>query len=289
MSAHQISSTLVPLGYRRRFGWLALILLLLFRIPFSVLMTYQSTSIVGWAPAIYHLVTYVLTAFLIWWERDDLAVMHIDALSLALILLFKPAQTLILRFWGIDTPLTFPHPASLLIWATAITLAIGLLSSAHKPSPLTASAGAWLSAGLLAGLIISAASALDAFRHAQNLVPLPSVTASTGMAFLYQLGFAAVAEEPLFRGFLWGYLRRLGWREAWIWLIQTLLFMLAHLYFIDALHFQFWILIPGSALVFGLFAWRSRSIAPGMLAHAAINSGAYILLLNALAAVLKFV
>jgi membrane protease YdiL (CAAX protease family) len=272
---------------RSRLGWLILILLLLLRIPYSIVLTYASASSTGWGPAIYQLATYSLTALLIWWERDDLAAMHLDTWAVALILLFKPLQTIILLYWGIETPLTFPHPASLLIWATAMALTVALRFSPRRLAPVTSTTSAWLTAGLLAGSAISAASALDVFRHVQNLVPLPSVSASIGMAFFYQIGFAAVSEEPLFRGFLWGYLRRLGMRELWVWLVQALLFMIAHLYFVNALHFRFWILVPGSALLFGLFAWRSRSIAPGMLAHAAINSGIYVLVLNALAAVLK--
>ncbi len=282
-----MSTTLRTTSYRRRIGWLILVLLLLVRIPYSGLLTYSSASPTGWGPAISQLSNYCLTALLIWWERDDLSAMHIDTLTLVLIVLFKPAQTLLLRYWNIQTPLTFPHPAGLLIWAVAIALTAAIFRNARKPAPITGTSATWSAAGLLAGFMISAVLSLDAFRQVRNLAPLPSVTVSTGMAFFYQLGFATVAEEPLFRGFLWGYLRRLGWREVWVWLVQMVLFMLAHLYFINALHFQFWILIPASALVFGLFAWQSRSVAPGMLAHAAINASAYILLLNALAALLK--
>lgn len=282
-----VASSQPPVGVRPGLGWLILIVLLLLRLPYSIVLTYVSASSSGWGAAIYQLATYGLTAALIWLERDDLGAVHLDAWALALIVLFKPVQTLLLLYWGIDTPLTFPHPASLLIWVIAVSLPVALILDGHKPAPVTGTASLWLTAGLLTGFAISAATAVDVFRHAENLVPLPSVSASTGLVFFYQIGFAAVSEEPLFRGFLWGYLRRLGIREAWVWLAQALLFMIAHLYFVDALQFRFWILVPGSALIFGLFAWRTRSIAPGMLAHAAINSGIYVLALNALAAVLK--
>jgi membrane protease YdiL (CAAX protease family) len=101
-----------------------------------------------------------------------------------------------------------------------------------------------------------------------------------GSGFLYQLGFAAVSEEPVFRGFLWGYLRKLGWREIWVWLAQAGLFMSAHLYFRDALPFNFWIVVPSAGLIFGLLAWRTRSIAVGMMSHAAYNGGVYVILLK---------
>jgi membrane protease YdiL (CAAX protease family) len=270
--------------FHRRIGWLAIVLLLLLRIPYSIVLTYASVPSTGWGPALFELGTYLLTVFLIWWEREELAAVHIDGLSVALIVLFKPGQTLLLRYWGVDTPLTFPHPAGLLIWAASISLVVVFWRTAHRRGPVTKAAAAWLVAGLLTGVALSAIANLEVFRHTQDLIPLPSVTASTGLAFFYQLGFAAASEEPLFRGFLWGYLRRSGWSHLWTWLAQAVLFMLAHLYFINGLPFQFWILVPAAALILGLFAWRSRSVAPGMLAHAAFNSGAYILLLNALAA-----
>jgi membrane protease YdiL (CAAX protease family) len=120
------------------------------------------------------------------------------------------------------------------------------------------------------------------FESRTSPVSLPSVVSSTGLAFLYQIGFAAVSEEPLFRGFLWGYLRREGWREAWTWLFQAAVFTSAHMYFMDALAFDFWIVVPLAGLILGLFAWRTRSIAPGMLAHAAYNASAYLILLRLL-------
>jgi membrane protease YdiL (CAAX protease family) len=111
---------------------------------------------------------------------------------------------------------------------------------------------------------------------------LPSVATFTGRAFVYHLGFASISEEPLFRGFLWGYLRRLGWKDIWIWPAQAAIFMSAHLYFIDALPFEFWIVVPLAGLILGLFAWWSRSIAPGMMAHAAFNASVYLILLRLL-------
>jgi membrane protease YdiL (CAAX protease family) len=274
-------------GHHERIGWVIVAALLLLRIPYSIILTYASANNTGWAPAIFQLVTYLLTVFLVCWERDDLAAMHMDMPSIGLIMLFKPVQTLMLRYWGIETPLTFPHPAGLLIWATSIGLIIALWRSPRKAARIQSVPVVWLIGGFLVGLVFSALPELGSFLRTQDLVPLPSVAASTGLAFFYQIGFAAVSEEPLFRGFLWGYLRRLGWPEGRVWLSQALLFMLAHLYFINALRFQFWVLVPSAALMFGLLAWRSRSVAPGMLAHAAYNSGAYILLLNALAALLR--
>ncbi len=270
-----------------RIAWSAVVILLFLRIPYSVVLIYASANNTGWGPTVFQFGTYLLTAFLIWWEREDLPAVHIDTLALVLILFFKPVQTLILSYWGIDTPLAFPQPVGLLVWAVALALVIALWRSGYKPAPVGLGALGWLAGGLLAGLMLSALQNIGVFQanaaaHGQDLVSFSSLTASTGIAFFYQLGFASASEEPLFRGFLWGYLRRLGWREVWVWLAQAVLFMSAHLYFINALGFQFWVAVPAAALIFGLFAWRSRSVAPGMLAHAAYNAGAYVVLLGLL-------
>ena len=139
--------------------------------------------------------------------------MHIDTLAVLLIVVFEPAETLILRYWEIDTPLTFPHPAGLFIWAGLDRPDRLTPPFRYKLAPISGVSLIWPAAALLTGTLLSALPDLDAFGQAQNISPASSVVRSTTLAFCYQIGFAAVQEEPLFRGFLWGYLRRLGWAE----------------------------------------------------------------------------
>lgn len=266
-----------------KIAWLAVAVLLFLRIPFTIFITFRYPADAQWGPAIFHVGTYLLTAFLIWWERDRLSEFHIDTLSLAIIILFKPAQTLILQYWDIDSPITFPNLPGLIIWFVAIGLVFVLWRSGYKPSRIRLSDFNWLAFGLLAGLAMSGLLnmglfQLDVSRNIPEYVPFSSVFTSTGLAFLYQIGFAAVSEEPLFRGFLWGYLRQLNWKEIWIWLFQSLLFLSAHVYFMLSFPYHFWIVVPVAGLVFGLLAWRSRSIGPGMLAHAVYNASGYVVL-----------
>jgi membrane protease YdiL (CAAX protease family) len=93
--------------------------------------------------------------------------------------------------------------------------------------------------------------------------------------FFYQLGYVAVTEEALFRGFLWGYLQKAGWKNIWIWLFQAGLFMLGHIYYIDKNPLLFWVIVPISALVMGVLVWRSKTISSSLAAHATLNTFGY--------------
>ncbi len=268
-------------------GWLIIAVLLLLRIPFTLAMTYFSPIDGQWGVTIFHVGTYLLTALLIWWERNDLATMHLDSVAVLVIIAFKPLQTLVLQSLGINSPVTFPHTMSILLWMIAFGLLAALWLSGHLLGKISGGTWVWVFSGLVLGIAFSALRNLDSFQSNATLsrpsqVSLPAVAASTGMTFLYQVGFASVSEEPLFRGFLWGYLRRLGWKEFWIWLMQGAIFVSAHWYFKDALPFNFWVVVPLAGLILGLFAWRTRSLAPGMMAHAAYNAGAYLVLLRLL-------
>ena len=88
---------------------------------------------------------------------------------------------------------------------------------------------------------------------------------------LYQLDYAAAAEEPLFRGFLWGGLRRCGWKDHWIWLFQALLFAVGHVYYVGVYNISAFLVVPLAALVLGLAAWKTRSIGTSMIVHGITN------------------
>jgi membrane protease YdiL (CAAX protease family) len=90
--------------------------------------------------------------------------------------------------------------------------------------------------------------------------------------FFYQLGYAAVTEEPLFRAFLWGYLHKASWKTIWIWLFQAGLFMAGHIYYITRLPISFWFIVPTGGLILGALVWRSKTISSSLAAHATVNA-----------------
>ncbi len=90
--------------------------------------------------------------------------------------------------------------------------------------------------------------------------------------YQYQVGYAGAAEEPLFRGFLWGALHKAGWRDVWIWLFQAGLFILAHMYYIGRAPISFFILLPVGLLALGLVAWKTRGISTSLATHGTTNA-----------------
>lgn len=270
----------------QRIFLLALLGLLILRIPFLASMRFLQVQWV-WTETVFQAGTYLLTTFLIWWEADRLAEYHIDTFVIAVVALFKPVQTLILRLWGFnDHLLAFPGLPSLLIWSIALVFALGMWSRRSQLPARRPGVKGWVFIGMLAGLLTALA-----LSYPMSL-QIPKTQLASGMSirnlplallgqvfldFPYQVGYAAVSEEPLFRGFLWGYLRKWKWRETWIWLFQAGLFMFSHIYYVTRNPISFWIMVPAGALVLGWLAWRSRTLAASMAAHGMVNATGYTL------------
>ncbi len=251
--------------------------LLFLRLPFLAGVTYWLKTRPNWLEPAFEIGTYLLTAVLIWWERDRLLDFHVDGLALTIIILLKPIETILRAFGGWDkSGLAFPNPLGLTFWAIAVGLFIALRASRTQFPKIQLSQLRWFAVGIVIGAVQAALLGYPASFQVQeicrlqrpNLVP---ILVQTIPGFIYQLGYAAVTEEPLFRGFLWGYLRKARWKEVWIWLFQALLFCLSHIYYLDRAPISFWIIVPMGALVLGLVAWRSRSIAASMATHGCAN------------------
>lgn len=254
-------------------AWLAMAALLILRIPFL-----GGFSLFGikddWVDVVFEIGTYFLIIFLIWWERNRLADFHIDALAVIIIIVFKPLSTLILKCWGFSLPLTFPSPLSLIVFAIAICLVVVGWAQRSKLSAVSFRGLRWLLIGVGVGLATTFVLGFPfSFQIPAQVVNYWQDTwREAPSSFIYQIGYAGVIEEPVFRGFLWGYLLKLGWSDKGIWLFQALLFTLAHMYYINTYPISFWLIIPIGALALGYVAWKSRSIATSMVAHGAMNA-----------------
>ena len=258
--------------HHRIIGWALLSGLLFLRLPFVAVI--GSLTNPNWLDPSFQIGTYLLTSCLIWWERDRLLDFNIDRLALYIIILFKPIETIILAIWKInESPLAFPNIPSLSIWIISLGLIIALwIGHAHLPK-LSISSFGWFGIGILVGFIIilimtyptTLEISKDQFTNNQTILFLFT---SAPIKIFYQLGYASVTEEPLFRAFLWGYLYKAGWKTVWIWLFQAGIFMLGHIYFLSKAPISFWFIVPLGGLIFGGLVWRSKTISSSLAAHA---------------------
>jgi membrane protease YdiL (CAAX protease family) len=193
--------------------------------------------------------TYLLTAILIYIERDRLQAFWFDVIS-AIIFLFQ---------------------SYLFLGGIALFAAMGRKKAKFPAQP--AGVLRWMLFGGLLGVLSALMLALLKLNPSGVRSAQPATLWYVFSALLVQMTNAAVWEEPLFRGFLWGHLRLAGWKNAWIWLFQAGLFTLGHIYYLRAEPFGAWlvrILVP--ALVIGLAAWGARSITASMVTHGFFNA-----------------
>ena len=258
MSTNNASMSLAQSKKHTTISLLLLAGLLLLRFPFLI----GSDLILPKQPAlprtismfVFMIGTYLLTAVLIWWERERLRDFWIDLAA---------GITFLLNLF------CFP-------------IGIGLFRAMHRhqarfPAP---PANVWRWA--LLGAVLAIAS--NIFIVSLGIAPREpgSVSASFGFlipAILIQMTMAGVLEEPLFRGFLWGYLRRIHWKDGWIWLVQALLFTLGHVYYLRTEAIGPWlarIMLP--ALLIGFIAWQAKSIFASMVTHGFFNASGDMLL-----------
>jgi membrane protease YdiL (CAAX protease family) len=92
------------------------------------------------------------------------------------------------------------------------------------------------------------------------------------LLFLTKMIFNALPEEFLFRGFLWGELKRFNFSHLSILLIQTILFWGGHWYYYD-LPPDRWLSTIPMGLIFGIAAWKTRSLLSSSILHSFGNLG----------------
>jgi membrane protease YdiL (CAAX protease family) len=268
MEAPAIKAPLVQPIFRRR-STVYLGILLFLRFPVLLSQGFLSPGVAtAILLLIYTIGTYLVTALLIWSERDRLRDFNIDTLALAFFALGKPVQVML----GLLNIPGWPHmPFDVAIMAAgAVVLVAAWLRKRQSMPGFNPANWIWLLIAVLIGTICGVLFALSLrnfnpeVRHAVSLADFFFVP-------LIQLMNAATYEEPLFRGFLWGYLRKLGWRDLWIWLFQAFLFWFGHLYYLFVSPFSLWIIVPLGGLLLGWLAWRTRSVAVSMVGHGFIN------------------
>jgi membrane protease YdiL (CAAX protease family) len=216
-----------------------------------------------WIIPFYDILTYFLSALFIWLNRENLGKYHFDALAITIFLVFR---SLLWITFDQFSHQWFTIPLNCLI---ALTLLIGLVKSGnYKFSNIKPINLLWFALGAIIGIIIG--WFLSSFIYSLNGSGGYQIINSFTLSFISMLGTDSITEEPLFRGFLWGHLRDLGWNERRILFFQAFLFWTVHFYYWN--RFPFFLIIPLLGILLGFLARRSKSIATSMAAHAGFNT-----------------
>jgi len=220
--------------------------------------------------------SYFLIALFIWLKRDQLSSFFFDKLSIYLILIFTPLQTLLLPLIapGIPSLLAFPRLLSWILILIFLVLFLALRPTLKAMPGIENKNWRWFAGGAAGGIGLSLLMGI-LFIPWTPANPSPFLFDYTLLlAFPYQLGYAGAYEEPLFRGILSGELHRsFKWNFRWIILLQAALFSLAHgRVLLAAAQYPGFVGIFIAGIVFGWLAYRSRSIATSMAAHAFYNA-----------------
>lgn len=238
---------------RRAAPWLLGALLIL-RFPLLILGGTWAA-----AAAVYLVGTQLCTALLFWALRDRLDRCFVTLPALALFLLSP------LFAWqgGMD---------DFTVWLRALVcaaLAWGLWR--RRAEVRLAHSRGFVKNLLLTAVLVAAAALLFAWVRGFKGGGEAPTAESVWRGLCFQLSFAAVMEEPLFRAFLPALLESRGLRPAAAVLACAAIFWLGHAYYIGT-GANFWVVIPLASLLLGLVARRTGSMAWSMGAHACLNA-----------------
>lgn len=215
---------------------------------------------------------YVMLALSMWLERKNLHEFSLDRLALFILIL----SSFVRRRLGIENEIYF---LAVIGVAGLVVLIVTILY--WKQIPKTNFR--WLVIGLCVAFL--ALIPIIFIESLQLQTMADSTVKSYGMFWdivrraIYEISFTAPIEEFLFRGFLWGYLRKLNWNESEAFWIQGVLFWFSHIGKIVS-PFTLFLTIPILTFTFSELRKRSGQITPSILVHLATNSIVPIILSN---------
>ena len=209
---------------------------------------------------LYEALTYILICSLVVLNSDNLSQYFLDRPAL---ILFMLGGTL-LRTTIIEIPICLEM---IPFWGATIWLFFYLKK---RQIPLNKPMPNWWLWGMLIGVLWGLSILIININRASITGNFNALLIPILVDMMHQTSHSSIMEEPLFRGFLWGYLNSRGWKNLHIWIFQAFLFWLVHISYISR-PFTFWIAAPLAGLLLGALAWKTKSFAAPILAHTIFN------------------
>jgi membrane protease YdiL (CAAX protease family) len=163
----------------------------------------------------------------------------------------------------------------LLFWCPAFILVVFLFRNIKKFKGINNSSLIWgffsIVLPIFLGLFFAAIRIIIDGQNPVLNSDILSIISVIGLQLPFQMSHAAIIEEPVFRGFLWGTLNNIGWKENRIFILVFLMFILAHLSYIGR-PFTFFFALPIITFFLNYIILKSHSITNSMIFHTVINT-----------------
>ena len=211
----------------------------------------------------YDIAGYLIIFIIVNEQKKNLSNNNIDSLSLILLLLFHTSA--INMSYSAEINKTIALVNSLI----AIIFIVIFIKSKDKVISRFSIKQVFV---YLIGLIIGISIAI--FKIQLNNSDLFSLALANPIPFINSITISlsnfAIREEFIYRGIIWGYLRRKGINEWWIIVISSLLWGFGHIYLYR--NIPELINFVGLGLIFGFLVKKAKSINISIGAHAGYSS-----------------
>lgn len=226
-----------------------------------IYLTYSET--IRYIGIIYLVAMYMIGAILIWTEIKDLKEFHIDKFAIVTFILSS--------FFRQSLDIAGGSYFWVLIGMIGISVGVALVI--RKPKLLQTDIRWTLIAAFVGGVVIIVITFAELGLR-QSWAPAPllqnNITLTVSNLMVRELFAGVLLEEILFRGFLWGYLKKLGWKDRKIFWTQGILFWITHFGRIFT-PFTFFVIIPVITLISSKLTLRTKQIFPAIISHTVIN------------------
>jgi membrane protease YdiL (CAAX protease family) len=237
-------------------------------IVFQILLVFCPINLFPYIQYAYFIFMYLTISILICIEIRNLEDFHIEKFTLFIFIV----SSLWRRRLGIDGEIFF------LVIIGLIGIFTAIIVFKHR-SRISRTSLRWAVAGILVGaisflpmkIIDSLHFSLIQLPPGQRILDMFPLPLAIVRQIIYFLSVGVAIEELLFRGFLWGYLHRLGWTEKRVFWVQAGLFWGMHLaQLITPLNF--FLAVPIAILAYSVLTLRSKQVFPSLLSHLTINT-----------------
>ena len=253
-------------------GLLLIILLVLriFVIGVTTFLGISNVIIFG----VFEIGTYFIFLLVIIIWKNDLSIYNITYKTLIFVCVVRSIEILIkLLYFPVQESSTMVFAGFKVIITIAIILNIGKYNKHSKTNftieiknIIIALSAAFISLAIGATIILSH----NYYMYKNLELPVLKLTGYFIFVF-YQMGYAGITEEIVFRGILFGWCKE---RNIKIWkyqIIQVLLFTISHIYYLKYNPMAFWISVPLIGLILGFVIIKTKNVAYSIITHGIVN------------------